>query len=274
MSVASEVGITFARELRRNVRSAKGIVSGLLFLLGGAGAVMIYTNVNQEIGRAGVTDITPAKRMALQAMYDDPNTVDHLVRAPALLGFLYGATLIFLPMLCILIGYDQLAGDLQYRTIRYATVRARRESLVIGKALAVWAAASIVALALHAFAWIFLIARGEANAGVTLTYGLQFWVAAVLFSAGYVGLTMLVSGAYKTPVLALLTTLLAAFAWWLMRAYFKTRVEWIAALAPGSWEPRALSPDVARWGVGAVALLAFGVAGVAGACAWLRSRDV
>lgn len=283
MGAAAEIGLTFSRELRRNLRSVKGIVSSLLFLLGGAGALLIYVNVSREMDRLGPGFDSSARdqmrRAGLRALYDDPSTADHLIGAPTALFFLYKATLFFLPILCILVGYDQLSGDLQYRTIRYATVRSRRESLVVGKALGTWVAASLIALGLQVFAWILTIARGDATVGVTVAYGMQFWLATVIYSSGFVGLTMLLSGAFKTPMLALLTTLAAAFGWWLLRAIvqipsLKPTMGWLGAIVPGEWEPRLLSPDVTRFAVGALALLVIGAVGTLGACGLLRSRDV
>ncbi len=280
MSVAAEVGITVARELRRNLRGAKGISAALLYLLGGAVALLLYVNLNSEFA----TEVPePARvevrRRVFEAIYHDAPTVEFLAHAPTLLFFLYGATLIFLPLLCMLIGYDQISGDLQYRTIRFATGRARRESLVVGQALGVWASTSILAFALHLLAWVITIARGDASVGETLAYGLRFWFAGVLFASGYVGLTMLLSSASRTPILTLLSTLGAATSWWLLRHIARSdaldsSVGWLAYLAPGEWEPKLLSPDVARFGIGAAVLLAFGVVLTAGACLVMRSRDV
>src|ERR1035437_9751775 len=109
MSVAAEIGLTFARELRRNLRSAKGLVSSLLFLLGGAGALLLYVGASREM--AGVTHGDPAAAAEIQrglilSLYEDPATVDYLVAAPPALFWLYKTSLFFLPILVILIGYD------------------------------------------------------------------------------------------------------------------------------------------------------------------------
>ena len=47
MSPATEAGLTCLREMRRNLRSAKGVVMGVLFLLGGAAASLIYAAVSE-----------------------------------------------------------------------------------------------------------------------------------------------------------------------------------------------------------------------------------
>ncbi|MEI8258901.1 MAG: ABC transporter permease subunit [Deltaproteobacteria bacterium] len=283
MTVAAEIGLTLARELRRNLRSAKGLVSALLFMLGGAGTLLVYSSVTHELATVG-GDIPAGagdevRRRALEALYHDPATVQHLLGAPPLLLFLHTATLFFLPVLCMLIGYDTLAGELQHRTLRFATVRAHRESLVTGKFLGVWVAAGIMTLALDMMAWAITISRGEASPATTVAYGLQLWLATMVFSAAFVGLTTFVSGLFRSPVLALLTTLAAAFFWWLLRhivgmATLAPSVGWLANITPGEWEPRLLSPDVLRSGGAAAALVALGLAGLAGACVVLRRRDV
>lgn len=283
MTIAAEIGWTLARELRRNLRSAKGIVSGLLFLLGGAGALLVYVSVTRELVTTGSSLPGAARdevRMrALEALYRDPATVQHLLGAPPLLLFLHASTLVFLPLLCMLAGYDTLAGELQYRTVRFATVRAHRESLVVGKFLGVWATVAIIDLVLSAAAWAIAVSRDEAPASTTVAYGLQLWLATVVFTGGFVGLTTFVSGLFRTPMLALLTTLCAAFFWWLLRHIvglpdLAPSVGWLANVTPGEWEPRLLSPDVLRAGGAAAALVALALAGLAGACVLLRRRDV
>jgi ABC-type transport system involved in multi-copper enzyme maturation permease subunit len=281
MTVAAEIGITFGRELRRNLRSAKGLATSLLYLLGGLGALLIAVSINKEISRFG-QEVTPEmrremRRQVLARLYDDPNTVDHLASAPELLLALHTATLFFVPLLVMLIGYDQIAGDLQYRTIRFATVRSRRETLVLGKTLGVWATSSLLTMVLHVFAWTILVVRGEDPANV-VKYGLHFWVCSTIYSFVYVGLTMAVSSATKTPILALLSTLGVAFAWSISRQIVRFSTNnphnLYDTLTPGHWEPNLLSPSAGTFLGGAGALFAFGAFFVVIACAVTRSRDV
>jgi hypothetical protein len=178
----------------------------------------------------------------------------------------------------MLISYDQIAGELQYRTLRFTVLRARRESLVLGKALAMWATASILALALNVVSWFVLMARGESLA-LCAKYGLRFWLAATLFAGAYSAFAVFVSGFFKTPVIALFVTLVGALCWWLLKALtwsetVKNAVPWIAKLTPGEWEPQLLSPDLTTFLSGAGMMLLFQVVFIAGAAILLRRRDV
>jgi Cu-processing system permease protein len=290
MSMSAEIAVTCARELRRNLRSAKGLVSLILFLMGGGLAVLVLVRVNRALQETGLDRMTPEMRAAaretawrqfLTQVYEgDQRVVDSLVHAPPLLYFLYGATLVFLPMLVILIGYDQTAADLQYRTLRYTTVRSHRASLVVGKALAVWLVASAISLVLYAITWVTMIARGDATAAATLSYGVRFWCMTAIFAAAYAGLTALVSSFFKTPVLALLTTIAVAFGLWIIKQILtnvRSLPEWVASLRyaiPGTWEPYLLSPRVEDFGLGTLVCVGFGALCTAAACFSLAKRDV
>jgi ABC-type transport system involved in multi-copper enzyme maturation permease subunit len=282
MSVASEIGITFGRELRRNLGSGKGIAAALLYVLGGVGVFLVGVSLNNEIARYG-HEVTPEmrrelRRQVLSRLYDDPNTVDHLSSAPELLLGLHTAALFFLPLVVMLIGYDQLAGDLQFRTIRFTTVRSRRETLVLGKALGLWATTSILALALHVIAWTILVVHGDSDPTTVVKFGLHFWLCSAIYSFVYVGLTIAVSSTMKTPILALLTTCVVAFAWWLSRhiVHLATNSAHSAydVFTPSYWAPSLLSPALGTFMGAASALIAFGAVFLVAACAVIQSRDV
>ncbi|MEZ4295947.1 MAG: hypothetical protein R3B70_13310 [Polyangiaceae bacterium] len=67
------------------------------------------------------------------------------------------------PFFVLLIGFDQIAGDIQHRAIRYIAGRSRRESIVVGKALGVWAVISVMLLVLHIAVWVVMPATGSTS---------------------------------------------------------------------------------------------------------------
>lgn len=282
MSVAAEIGLTSARELKRNLRSAKGLVALVLYLLGGAGAGLLMLAGLSRIGyeAADAAERTAAQRAALMRLYDgDTAVVDYLVGAPVLLLGLYGLMAFFLPLLTILLGYDQLAGEVQHRTIRYTAVRAHRASLVVGKAVALWVSGAVLTLIVAAVGSIGLIAAGRATAGAALGYGLHFWAAAIALGASYAGLTCLISSLVRTPVIALLLTVGTSMAVWVVKriAASDFAPSWFAPVRyaiPGYWDDRLISPVVRDWGAGAGVCAAFAAVCVALACVILARRDV
>jgi hypothetical protein len=290
MSIAAEIAVTCAREVRRNLRSAKGLIATLLFTMGGGVAVLAMLRFKTVLDEAGVAQAPPevreqaraqAWRAALMRMYDDDTrVVDYLMPSPSILVALYTATLMFLPALVILIGYDQLAGDLQYRTLRYTAVRAHRSSLVIGKVLAIWLVVCAISLLVNALAWGGLLVGGDASAAIVLRFGLHFWVMTAVFAAAYAGLVSLVSSWFKTPTLALMTTAAISFALFLVRqvlTHWPDLPRWLASVRyaiPGTWEQHLLSPRLQDFGLGMLVCLGFGALCTAGACVTLARRDV
>ena len=283
MSIASEIGLTCMREVRRNLRSAKGLIASLLFLMGGGLSVLFYVWASKQMVD-GTGHPLPQeaqmelRRRGLSLLYEnDTAVVDYLVNAPVGLFFLYKSMLYFLPPLIILIGYDQLAGEIEYRTIRYTAMRARRGSLVVGKTLGMWIVAAVISLGLNAIAWGLTIGRGEADVSTTLSYGIRFWLMSAILAASYVGLTTLVSSFFKRPTLALLTAVAVSFVLGIARAaasFLPESYAWVRKVFPATWEPRLLSPHFSDVSIGSLVCIGFGAVCVAGAWFTLSRRDI
>lgn len=280
-----EVLTVSARELRRNLRSAKGLVATLLFSLGGVASVLVYRAGADFLsdatpGQVTPEDLRPLRVRAMLALFDNDRTVaEYLADAPSVLLVFYKMTLLFLPLLIILLGYDTLAGDLQHRTLRYSAGRARRESIVVGKALALWVTVAGVSLAPSVFAWGSVVANGAAPLATALTYGLHFWVMAVFFASAYAGLTTLVSSFFRTPIVALLSSVATAFVLFVLRTVLASDLAPAGVRAlryafPGAWETRMMSPRPAHFGAGMLACFAFMAVCTALACVSLRKRDL
>jgi hypothetical protein len=131
MTPLSEVGLTCLREMRKNLRSAKGIVMGVLFLLGGGAASLIYVALSAfadrlRDGREVPEDQIRAIREELWKGVYNADVGAYLSHSPLIFVALFKATLWFIPFMTLMIGFEQIAGDLQHRTIRYTAVRARR----------------------------------------------------------------------------------------------------------------------------------------------------
>ena len=220
MSPVMEAGLTAQRELRRNLRSTKGIAMFVLFFLGGAVPSVLQVLLERAMHKAGVAEILPEARQqafeeVLTRVYE-PATAKYLSTCPPLLFvFLFKGTLLFLPVLILLIGFDQIAGEIQHRSIRYYAGRARRSSIVVGKALGVWSVIAVMTFVLHATVWSVLLVRGTEPAGQVLSWGLRLWLFSVASAGAYVGLTSLISSFFKTPIVALFVGIGVVFVLWL-----------------------------------------------------------
>ncbi len=289
MNPLSEVGLTCLREMRKNLRSAKGIVMGLLFLLGGGAASLIYMALKALADRFSNGQPVPdeqvqALREKLWSGVWNPEIGAYLSHSPLIFVALFKATLWFIPFMTLMIGFEQIAGDLQHRTIRYTAVRARRTSIVAGKALAIWGVVSVLLLALHMFVWIVTLLRGDATLLQTLSWGPRMWAFSAVFTAAYAGSTILASSLTRRPVLSLFLGLIMFSFVWVMdvavdavHALDNDKYRWfenVGFAIPDWYEVWLVSPRPVEVIGAIIILLAFGVGTTALAAYIVTRRDL
>lgn len=254
----------------------------VLFFLGGAVPSVLQVLFLRLMDKATMSELPLEARQqlfeqALSKVYD-PATAKYLsLCPPVLFAFLFKGTLLFLPVLILLIGFDQIAGDIQHRTIRYMAGRARRSSLVAGKALGVWGVITIMTLVLHLTVWTVMLIRGGDSPALVLSWGVRLWLFTVASAGAYVGLTSLISSFFKTPIVALFVGVGVLFVLWLASTILglSEATEAVTWAFPSAYESKLLvSPQPARIFGGVAALLAWGAAMVAGAAAIVSRRDI
>lgn len=280
MSSAREAGLTALREIRRNLRSTKGIAMFVLFFLGGAVPSVVQVVFLKLIDNTTMKELPPETRrelfeQGLKQLYD-PATAAHLAACPPALFGLFRGTLIFLPLLILLIGFDQIAGEIQHRSVRYLAGRARREAIVAGKALGVWAVIAVMGLVLHATVWVVMLAQGGSSAGAIVAWGPRLWLFSMAAGAAYVGLTALVSSLFRTPIVALFVGVAVFFGLWLVN----TILDLIPATQGATWafpatyEKLLVSSEPLRVLGGLAALIGWGAVMVTAAAMILKRRDI
>jgi ABC-type transport system involved in multi-copper enzyme maturation permease subunit len=285
MSPVTEAGLTALRELRRNLRSTKGIAMFVLFFLGGTipsvGQVLLTRIVDTTtMGEAPLEARQQMFEGVLTQLKYDEATAKHLSTCPPpLFLFLFKGALFFLPALILLVGFDQIAGEIQHRSIRYLAGRARRSAIVAGKALGVWGVIATMTMVLSATVWTVMLIRGGYPASLVFSWGFRIWIFTVASAAAYVGLTALVSSLFRTPIVALFVGVAALFGLWLTSSVLGA-LSFDATQAatwafPSTYESRLLvSPDPLRVVGGVAALIAWGAVMVAGAAAIVSRRDI
>ncbi len=283
MSPVTEAGLTALRELRRNLRSAKGIAMFVLFFVGGA-----IPSVGQILlGQVVDTKTMMAKPLAerqdvfedflLRVGYDAV-TAKHVSKCPPeLFTYLLKGALIFLPWMIVLIGFDLIAGEIQHRSIRYIAGRARRSAIVAGKALGVWGVVAVMTLVLDVTVCTVMLIKSDYPADLVLSWGSRIWVFTVAAGAAYVGLVTLVSSLFRTPIVALFVGMALMFAvlltGWIFGHFEAT--ETVAWAFPSAYESKLLvSANPLHVLGGVAALIGWGAAMVAGAAGIVSRRDI
>jgi len=217
----AETRFIFQRELRKSFRSIKGLILTLLTIAGGGGLALLFSesdSIRQK--RLNEKNISPEELLAFKQKlfgwwFMDERTGDHVGSAPGLLFFLFAVSLVLMPAVVLLLGFDSVSAERQYKTLRYWTVRSRRSSYVIAKWLGLWATCGIVALGMHVLIWVVCMFRGEAPVAQIVGWGLRFWLASMPILGMWCAVSIFVSSLFRIPLLGLLTTAAIFFVWWL-----------------------------------------------------------
>ena len=287
MSPVAEIRLIVERELRKNLRSVKGLILLVISLLGAS--VTMFKLKAVEIEAQQFKDAPEALRAAKTALiqgvfYHDHDVAESLSDAPLKLVLVFFLAVWLAPALVTLMGFDAVSAETQYRTARYWTVRSRRSSYFIGKFAGMWAVIAAVTLFMHAMVWIVTLAKGEASLGTTLSWGIRFWLFSLPITAIWCGLATFLGSLFKTPILSLLVICLAFVLIFsvgfgvdaLVRASNDqvSNVTWLTYFYPNTYDAWLASPHGQRAGLGLLICLAYaGLPTAAGALLFAR-RDI
>lgn len=204
-------------ELARHLRSRHTIVAGVLlvgFCAYGSYELANYADQIAKVGRelgpvldmiAGMVEgVTGLPAVAIRGL---------LTTHPPVLVALFALVLLLMPLLTIVLAYDQTATDIETRHVRYLLFRSDRVSIYLGKSLGAWIlVAAAVALVLALFG-LFLGLRSSSLEGVRgVVYLVQIWVTAALYALPFIALLGLISALVGRARRSLSFTLLYWFA--------------------------------------------------------------
>lgn len=276
MLSAREVGVVAQRELLRNLRSTKGIAMFALFFLGGLAPAVVRLLVAGMAKDVSDEDLHGMFVAGLSRQYGDEAVVKHLADVPPILYFLFEGTLMFLPLLVLVVGFDQIAGEVQHRTLRYSAGRASRSSLVTGKAVGIWGVVAVMMSVLHVTVWVLSILQNGAAAGAILSWGARLLLFSVVCAGAYVGFASLMSSLFRTPIVALFVGAGVGFAIWAANGilgHFPSteRITWAF---PNRYERLLVEPAAITVMGGLALFVVWGAVCVAGASLVVSRRDV
>jgi ABC-type transport system involved in multi-copper enzyme maturation permease subunit len=299
LSPIAEIRIITTRELGRSIRSTKGVALAALTLLGAFVASLVSVWLEGTERARASADSTQAyvelKRELLVQATGDASFAAYLAGIPTSLLIFLKITVWFSPLLVALFGFDAVSGELQHRTVRFWTVRARRSSYFTGKLLGLWLLVGLVTLVLNLLAGSVALVRGFVTVGELAAWGVRFWFVAFVIAGAWAAIATFVSSCFKTPILALLTTFGAFFVLWIVSVGgfiarqrhaadaaasaplsepLSSRMAWYEYLYPNAYDTLLLSPLTTRVLTAAGVLLTFVVAVAAGGSLLFQRRDV
>ena len=210
---------------------------------------------------------------------DDEELAQSLENFPLPLLFLFELGLFFLPVFIALLGFDQISSETGPRTLRFLTVRVRREAIVLSRLLSqgllVWAC--VGGLLLLQLLYGFFIAP-EVGLFEGLLWAGRLGLKAVLFCLPYLALTSLCSTLTRSSAGSLFLNLFCLLALWLLVALDGfADAEWTHGLSYVSvWRYRTnlLHPHLLTLLGAALAHLVFAAVYVAAGLYQINTRDV
>jgi ABC-type transport system involved in multi-copper enzyme maturation permease subunit len=289
LSPVAEVRLIATRELRRSIRSVKGIALGIITLLGAFVSALVCVSIegSDRAGASSDAAYMELKRRAVEQATGDAGLASYVSQAPASLLAFLKITIWLTPLLIALLGFDAVAGELQHRTVRYWTIRTRRSSYFAGKLLGLWAVISLVILAINLLADGVALARGYVTMAQLASWGVRFWLVGILIAGAWSAIATFVSATSRSPVVALLTTFAVFFGLWVIGAISLvvrarrsieagalTAPPWYEYLYPNSYDSLLLAPETAKVLTGTVVLLGFVVVMIVAGSVLFERRDV
>lgn len=214
-------------QLPRNGRTGVLLSFFLLFVVGTLATVgfvnhKVSTSLDGAHGQVQVDQAelkeaaqARSKQFVQTFITDDAALQDSLSELPVDLLVAYKLTLYFLPFFIALMGFDQVAGDVGTKSMRYLVVRARRGSILLGKLLA--QATLLAALLVASVVAMVVVAKLlNADFGVlaALGWGLKLIASALVMASAYLALTALCSAVARQGAVALVMNLIGLVVLW------------------------------------------------------------
>jgi ABC-2 type transport system permease protein len=279
------------RELRRSVRSVKGIIIGIITLLGAfvASLICIWLEGNDR-DAAQVTSTQgyiELRKAAVEKATGDASFAAYVSSVPTSLLIFLKITVWLGPLLVALLGFDVMSSELQHRSVRFWTVRTRRWSYFTGKMLGLWAVVALITFVLTGIADVVAAAKGYVTFGQVFTWGIRFWLVAVLIAGTWAAIAAFISSCFRSPMLSLLTTFLAFFFLFIpgavgffarARSMIETGIQkdmlWYEYFYPNSYDTLLNSPETTRVLTALGILVAFIVVANLAGSALFQRRDI
>jgi ABC-type transport system involved in multi-copper enzyme maturation permease subunit len=274
-----EVWIVVEREVRKNLRSVKGVVMFSLSILGAMACTFRIPKIEETLATAqqfGAEQLHDAKAKLFADIYGSDSAGERLADAPVKLVALFWLAVWLTPLLVAILGFDGVPSDVQYRSVRYWTIRMRRGSYYVGKFLGLWLVIATITLVMHALIWAVTIARADATASETLAWGVRFYLISLPISGAWCGIATLIASLLRTPILALLLTCATFFTLFFAGVIVGRNIhnEVLQAIYPNSYDAWMLSTSPTHALGGLAITLAFAAVSTAAGAFVFSQRDV
>jgi ABC-type transport system involved in multi-copper enzyme maturation permease subunit len=168
----------------------------------------------QQVAAAGADmsqareQLVAGKKQFLQTFVtEDEAMLDSLAAIPIVLLVVFKLTLRFLPLFIALMGFDQLAGEVGPKSIRYLVVRVKRSSIILGKLLSqVTLFALLMSICTIMMVLVAKVLNPEFAAADVAIWTGKLIISSMVLSLAYLALTALFSSLTKQAASAWCST--------------------------------------------------------------------
>ena len=267
--------------VRFNVRTGGGLMTLLLVLIAGLSVASIFiTPVEQlmqaspEVGHSEEEAVALVQKLAESDQIVDivrwitgseEGEAEYLLRDnPALLSVIMLVLLMVFPFIACVAGFNQTAGDISNRGLRYLLLRTERPNIFFGRFLgtlgfsALALAVVFVILALYVGFKFSIYGFGE-----IFMWSAQGYVACVFLVLPYLALcawvSSMIDSAFGALAVSLLLTGFPIIFLKLLDVAIKGDQGWLERLTPWGWKYDLLSGDIATRVIGYGMMVAFTV---------------
>lgn len=223
-----EIGTVWRNETRRALKSGRVVVLVILCLLFvgfsltiGAGLTRLASQ--RPDGSSAVVDRAEEEKGRKQVLNtlvtDDEAMLDSLAAVPLLLLGVFKVTLRFLPLLIALMGFDQLAGEMAPKSMRFLVARAKRNSIIAGKLLSQFTLfAVLMTLCTLLMVGVTKAMNPSFESADVAIWTVKILVSSLVLSLAYLSLTALFSALVKQSGVALVLNIIFLFVIWFIAA--------------------------------------------------------
>lgn len=232
MTNFEEIANVWRGETVRAARSGRVVVLLLLFMMfvGLSLAVVGFfssqiTSRAEEAAKANGVNLDDPKikeqfnngKKQLLSVFitDDEEMLDSLLTLPLILLIVFKLMLRFVPLLIVLMGYDQLSGEIGPKSIRFLLVRLKRDNLILGKfASQVTIFAALLCVCTVLMVIVARLLNHDFAAQDVLVWTLRLLVASFVLAVAYLALTTLCSALVRMSALSAILNIIVLFAIW------------------------------------------------------------
>lgn len=230
MGDLKEIAAIWRGEVTRALKSGRVVVLLILFVLFVSLALAVVGFINRQLNAtfesqvaAAGADVSAAKEQLVQGkkqflstfITDDEAMLDSLATLPLVLLVVFKLTLRFVPLFIALMGFDQLAGDVGPKSIRYLVVRVQRNSIILGKFLS---QATLFALLLSVCTVLMVVVARLLNpdfaAADVAVWTLKLIASSLVLALAYLALTTLCSALVRQGGVSLVLNVILLFVIW------------------------------------------------------------